>query len=223
MKKTPSLFVRDYDTGELTRVVSPGCEWVFDRETVATRKWDGTSCLWREGRLWKRYDRKVPKVRARYLRASGKTPRVTDYKPAPAGWVPSQDPDPVTFHWPGWIPVGDEPESKWHRKALGGASLLCCQTYELCGPKVQGNPEGLSEHVLIPHGVELVSLRRPIWDVGSEGLWDLLVETLEPLDVEGIVFWGTEGRRCKVTKARLGLQRKPGVAAYSGGNYVDVP
>ena len=28
-------------------------------------------------------------------------------------------------------------------------------TYELCGPKINGNPEKISRHTLVPHGIDL--------------------------------------------------------------------
>ena len=87
MRKIISLFQRDYDGDRLVRdEVVPGAEWVIAGEGTATRKFDGTCCLVRDGRLFKRYDAK-----------QGKTP--------PAGFEPAQDPDEVTGHWPGWMPV----------------------------------------------------------------------------------------------------------------------
>lgn len=67
---------------------------------------------------------------------------------------PTQDPDPITGHWPGWILVGDGPEDRWHREAFTGKEQD--GTYELCGPKVQGNPERFERHVLVPHGKEVL-------------------------------------------------------------------
>ena len=100
MKKIPSLFKRDYGSGArlVYDEIVPGTEWAHAGEGVATRKIDGTSCLVRDGKLYKRYDAKA-----------GRTP--------PAGFEPAQDEaDPVTGHWPGWLPVGDGPEDRWHRE-----------------------------------------------------------------------------------------------------------
>jgi len=145
VKKIISLFQRDYETdARLVRdEITPGAAWVTHGQGSATVKHDGTCCLVRDRRLYKRYDAK-----------HGKTP--------PAGFEPAEDAaDPVTGHWPGWLPVGDAPEDRWHREAFAhyrpsAETLLDCTpvdgTYELCGPKVQGNPERLERHILIPHG-----------------------------------------------------------------------
>lgn len=47
MRKIRSLFARDAE-GVLTREYNTGVEWVF-HEGVATRKWDGTAVLVKEG------------------------------------------------------------------------------------------------------------------------------------------------------------------------------
>ena len=97
MKKIISLFQRNYDGDRLVRdEVVPGAEWVIAGEGRATVKLDGTCCMVRNGVLYKRYDAK-----------KGKMP--------PAGFEPAQEPDPVTGHWPGWLPVGDGPDDQYHR------------------------------------------------------------------------------------------------------------
>jgi hypothetical protein len=56
MKKIPTLFDRDWD-GDRSRVVNvphKNCGWVIAGEGVATRKIDGTSCMVRDGQLFKR-------------------------------------------------------------------------------------------------------------------------------------------------------------------------
>jgi len=168
MKKIPSLFKRDYEGTRLVYdEVVPGAEWVIAGEGVATRKIDGTSCLVRAGKLYKRYDARA-----------GKSP--------PSGFEPAQEEaDLVTGHWPGWLPVGDGPEDRWHREALANAGTLPDGTYELIGPKVQGNAEGLDQHVLVPHGAELLG------DVPRtfEGIRAYLASH----EIEGIVWWRVPG------------------------------
>ena len=138
MKKTLSLFQRNYDGDRLVRdEVVPGAEWVAAGEGVATRKFDGTCCMVRDRALFKRYDCK-----------RGKVP--------PDGFEPAQDADPETGHWPGWLLVGNGPDDARHREAYEAVDCnLSDGTYELCGPKVQGNPEGYVAHVLIRHGGRL--------------------------------------------------------------------
>ena len=175
MNKIPSLFTRNYDGDRLViDEVVPGSEWVMNGEGIATRKFDGTACMVKDGKLYKRYDRKKG-------------------KPAPKGWEPCEDsPDAHTGHWPGWLPVGGLPEDKWHREAWENEGRdLPDGTYELCGPKIQGNPEGFSKHVLIPHGQEPLPAPRTYAE---------LKVYLGTHDYEGIVWHHIDGRMVKIKK-----------------------
>lgn len=183
MKKTLSLFQRNYDGDRLVRdELVPGTEWVAAGEGVATRKHDGTCCMWRDGRLWKRHEMKAAKF-------------------PPPGFVMAQEPDPVTGDVPGWVPVGDGPEDARHREALaaGVGELTEGATYELCGPKVQKNPEGLAAHVLICHGCEFLE--------DAPRTYDALCSYLANKDIEGIVWHHPDGRMVKIKGKDFGLKR----------------
>lgn len=186
MKKTVSLFQRNYDGDRLVRdEIVPGAEWVAAGEGVATRKIDGTCCMVRGGKLFKRYDAKA-----------GKTP--------PTGFEPAQDADPVTGHWPGWLPVGDGPDDKRHREADMPTED---GTYELCGPKVQSNPEGYEKHVLVKHGAEVLH--------DCPRTFDALREYLSDGAIEGVVWWHPDGRMVKIKGKDFGIKRKPSNAVMS--------
>ena len=63
MEKIISLFQRNYETDRRVRnEVVPGAEWVLAGEGVATRKFDGTCCMIKDGVLWKRFDAKRGKT-----------------------------------------------------------------------------------------------------------------------------------------------------------------
>lgn len=178
MQKIISLYQRNYDGDRLVRdEVVPGAEWVLAGEGVATRKWDGTAAMIRDGKLYKRYDAK-----------QGKTP--------PEGWEAAQEPDPVTGHHPGWLPVGDGPEDKAFREAMVPRAD---GTYELVGPKIQGNPEHIAVHTLIRHGAE----RLP--DVPRD--FAGLRAYFETHDIEGIVWHHADGRMVKIKAKDFGLKR----------------
>lgn len=183
MKKIPTLFVRDWQ-GDRSRVlneVTPGCEWVLAGEGVATRKRDGTAVLIQNGQLWRRYDAK-----------RGKKP--------PAGFVPTQDtPDPETGHFPGWLPVPDDTTESHFRDALELARTLPNGTYELCGPKVQGNSERFERHVLIQHGEE----RLLAWFHQLD--YDSIKTYLAVVGIEGIVWHHPDGRMTKIKSRDFGL------------------
>ena len=193
MKKIPTIFVRDWEgtIGPPARFVldehHPDCEWVFAGEGVATRKLDGAACLLRDGRLYKRQEIKPP-------------------KPDPADFELVEE-DNETGKRVGWIPVGDGPEDKWFREGFA-ASMLVDEavledgTYELVGPKVQGNPEGFHAHHLVPHSSpSLLSLGTPPTD------YETLKNFLAPLDIEGIVWHHPDGRMAKIKKKDFGLKR----------------
>lgn len=194
MKKIISLFQRNYETDRLVRdEVVPGAEWVLNGEGTPTRKFDGTCCMVRDNKLYKRYD--VKKKR----------------KP-PADFEPAQEPDKVTGHWPGWVPVKDGPEDKWHREGFENLCKIVDAPerdgiYELCGPKVQGNPEGFSKHVLISLLTEdriddFTDLVKPPQDF--EGL----KEYLSFYGFEGIVWHHPDGRMVKIKGKDFGIKRK---------------
>ena len=203
MKKTPIVFLMDYERNALTDQVRPGCEWVAEGEGTATIKFDGSACLWKEGRLWKRYDRKLNKAAQRRLDAGMDLGDVREelFKVPPDGFEACADaPDPVTFHWPGWVPVsGDKPEDKWHIQALEGrdVSLDEGQTYELVGPSLGLNPYGLERHQLWRHGQEVVDVP----DRSHAGL----KRVLEGCNAEGLVFHHPDGRMAKIRRKDFGL------------------
>lgn len=189
MKKIISLFARNYDGDGLVRdEIVPGAEWVVAGEGTATRKWDGTCCLIRDGKIYKRYDAK-----------HGKTP--------PPGFEPAQEYDPITGHMPGWIAVGDGPEDRWFRQAIANQPNCADGTYELCGPKVQSDPERayrLSEqpdeamHILIPHGRHIFDAPRTFAE---------LKDWFEGRDIEGIVWHHPDGRMVKIKCRDFGIKR----------------
>lgn len=100
MNKIPTIFVRDIgkQPALVTAVWSEGCEWVRDGEGLATRKYDGTSCMVRAAKLYKR----------RELRTGDRRP--ADFE--------SLGTDENTGKTVGWVPVGDGPEDRWHREAI---------------------------------------------------------------------------------------------------------
>lgn len=192
MKKIISLFQRNYDGDRLVRnEVVPGAEWVINGEGVATRKWDGTCCLIRDGKLYKRYE----------VKRSGLPPK--DFEPA-------NEIDSNTGKQQGWLPVGDGTEDCWHREGLENLKRLPTLdtippiypdsdgTYELVGPKVQGNPEGLNKHILKPHGNQIVNAPRT---------FDALKSWLAEANIEGVVWHHPDGRMVKIKAKDFGIKR----------------
>lgn len=188
MQKIISLFQRNYDGDRLVRdEVVPGAEWVLAGEGVATRKWDGICVLIEGGTMWKRYEAK-----------KGKTP--------PPGFVAANDIDPNTGKQQGWLPVGDGPEDRWHREALlnDDAEPIDYEdgTYELVGPKVQGNPERFDSHQLIRHGAQVLPTAPRTFDALREFL-----SSAHPISIEGIVWHHRDGRMVKIKAKDFGFKR----------------
>lgn len=201
MEKIPCLFERIFHgkgSFTLTDKVTPGCEWVLAGDCIPYRKWDGSACMIKAGQLYKRYDCK-----------RGQIP--------PVGAIPCQDHDLVTGHWPHWVLVGDEPASKYHREAyvapIGEVPPFRIAvadapdgTYELCGPKVNGNHEGLLDHQLIKHDSK---------EVCGDGYlisYERIREFLADEEIEGIVFWHwpdkyvDEVKMCKIRRHDFGFE-----------------
>ena len=185
------MFKKDpFDLSRVTDEVDPKNAWALT-EGVATRKFDGTACAIIGGELYRRYDAK-------------------NSKPAPVGGIPCQDADPITGHWPHWVKCDqNNPSDRWALEAFGTllnsgdsrrTGMPMDGTYELCGPKIGGNREGLDSHQLIRHGIEVIEQV----DTSFRGLKDFLFYH----DIEGIVFHHWDGRMCKIRKSDFGFNRK---------------
>jgi len=182
VKKTPTIFNRDPANMRFVMDEPSGSDvaWVFAGEGIATRKYDGTACLVKDGRLFKRYE----------LRP-GRT--------APSGFEPAQEVDSNTGKQPGWMPVGDGPEDKYHRQAWSEREWPD-GTYELVGPKIQGNKDVISKHTLIAHDAAdvLPDLPRKFQDIK-----DFL--SLNAY-LEGIVWHHPDGRWAKIKRRDFGFK-----------------
>jgi hypothetical protein len=196
MKKIPTLFVRNPDDRRyVTDEVTPGCEWVLAGEGVATRKYDGTCVMLDdEGNWWARREVKP-----------GKTP--------PPNWVEA-DHDEITGKRMGWEPIAQSSFAKFWNEARGAggyARSFTPGTYELCGPKVNGNPEGYDEHRLIAH-----STAEAVW-FPLEPDAALIAHTVRNLDFEGVVWHHPDGRMAKLKARDFPEKHDPAAVAARGG------
>lgn len=190
MKKIPTLFKRDFENkGAIVDCVQEGCEWVIAGEGRATVKHDGTCCMIRDGVLYKRYELK-----------QGKKP--------PTNFEPACEFDENTGKQQGWVPVGLGPEDSYH--AEGFAWLVAVDgvpqdgTYELIGPKIQGNPECVNRHILVLHGgVELQDVPTSFNELRD---WLALHN-----NIEGVVWHHPDGRMAKIKLRDFGIERVRGI------------
>lgn len=187
MRKMPTLFIRKFEADgsilKVTREVAQGCGWVLKGEGVATEKVDGSCCAIIDGRFYKRFDakkgRRIPKVAIPCQAAA----------------------DPVTGHWPHWVPVDALlPEDKWFSAAIYNTRWWedVDGTYEAVGPHFQGNPYGLDEDFLEKHGrIKLPDCPRD---------YDGIKEYLRTHEIEGVVFHRGNGEMCKIKRTDFGFK-----------------
>lgn len=194
MRKIPSLFIREFEGHNVVNItpkVTPGCEWVLDGEGFATEKLDGTCCLIKDNKIYRRYDAK-----------QGKQP--------PEGAIPCQpEPDPITTHWPHWVECKENnPADQYHIETFKRYKAnwetytqtdSIDGTYELIGPHFQSNPYELEFDILERHGVRIINVPRSF-----EAIKNYLTEHY----IEGVVFWRNEqgSEMCKIKRTDFGLE-----------------
>lgn len=185
MQKIPTLFERDWDGNPkyVTRTPNPECSWVFAGEGVPTIKWDGTCVMLdNKGRWWARRE-------------------VKREKEIPAGYV-TISVDPKSGKLMGWEPIGQSSYAKYHAEAIVGGVASEVEshfepgTYELLGPKINGNPDEFAGHLLIRHGWAPLTLRREATLAPRD--YDGLAAWLPGLGHEGIVWHHPDGRMAKI-------------------------
>ena len=190
MKKIPTIFERDWDNnpGLVLDKPNPDAQWVFDGEGQATVKVDGTCCLVKDGKLYKRQEFKSL-VEAQN---GGKVPEdaiMCQY-------------DVATDSAFMFVPVGWGPEDKRHVAAF----FPECHpdgTYELCGPKIQGNREGYNVPTLVRHGSTHAAHVPRTFD----GLKAYFANGGNTMNIEGIVWHHPDGRMAKIKLRDFGLKR----------------
>lgn len=186
MHKIPLLFKTDEQRKYVIPEVNRGAEWVFEEPTIAHRKYDGT-CLMRDTEDW-------------WSRRSTKEPaKVKNFRPVVF--------DAITGKHFGWEPISQSPFFKFWQEAIGQQPLDCdflnmrdgayeLGTYELLGPKINGNPEKLKRHRLMPHknAQQLGDIQHLELDLVEdvEVAYAELKRTLFYLPVEGVVFKNRE-------------------------------
>ena len=134
MKKIPTLFARNPRALWVTPEVTPGCEWALKGEGTATRMYDGACVMWDGRTWWERWKLKTG-------------------QPAPADFRRVEY-DPVTGERIGWVPAHRSGRWQYLLEATTtetGPLTYPPGTYELVGPEIKRNPEGLTGHQVIRH------------------------------------------------------------------------
>ena len=186
MKKMKTLFKRQFENHKIAKClneVEPDCKWVLNGDGWATEKIDGTCCLIKDGKIYRRYDYK----KGRKL---------------PKGAIPCQEKaDSITGHFPHWILcVPDDLNSKYQLEAFKRQKNENLEdgTYELIGKHFNGNPYNLDEDILEKHG------KRILDNVPRD--YDGIKEYLKNHYIEGIDFYRENGEMCKIKRSDFGFE-----------------
>ncbi len=177
MQKIETIFDRD-EHFKVTSKVRIGCEWVLNREGIATEKIDGTNIrvTVNAGKITKVEKRHNP---TREEKASGQEP----------GYIDAKREDPSDKHIFRAIDGTDTskwPDGSWHCEAIG--------------PKIQGNPLGLQTPICYPFSFNPIV----VWNVPRtyKGLRDFFKDFDSKYSpghkAEGIVFHHPDGRMAKI-------------------------
>ncbi|MEU6725547.1 hypothetical protein ABZ917_17710 [Nonomuraea wenchangensis] len=184
MKKIPTLFLRDWDGNpkHVTREPNPECAWVFAGEGEPTVKWDGTCVkLDEDGAWWAR--REVKRGKA-----------------DPPSLVLVEE-DQETGKRVGWEPIEQSGFARYHAEAVAGSGHeFAPGTYELLGPKVNGNPDRFAGHVLMRHGWAPLGIREDAKTAPRD--YDGLAAWLAERPYEGVVWHHPDGVRFAKIKRR---------------------
>lgn len=186
IKKMPALFKTDHVNHVVLKEINEAASWVFKEEARATAKVDGTSVtILADGTPY-----------ARRMVKKGKV--------APNGFILAET-DPNTGHQFGLEPMEQSGFHKMFAESIANFEGEILEgTYELVGPRIQGNPENVDKPTLIFHGSNTLPNfpdMRDFADNTAEEIYDALFPIFEKFrdeSVEGVVWWGADGKRAKL-------------------------
>lgn len=161
--------------------VEEGCQWIIEGEGYATEKLDGTCCMIKDGKIYRRYDYK-------------------NGRKLPQGAIPCQKkPDPITGHFPHWLLcVKTDGNSKYYLEAIKRQPNLQNGTYELIGKHINANPYKLDKDILERHGERILE--------NVPRNYDGIKKYLEEHYIEGIVFYRENGEMCKIKRSDFNFE-----------------
>ena len=178
MIKIPTIFKRDYKTFKVIDKINPECQWVFDNEGIAYRKWQGMAAMIKDSTYYKRVILK-------------------DGYNVPNSFILTF-PDYKANKFYGWLPVDfSSKEDKYYIEAYD--QRLPNGTYELIGPKIHRNKDKVPNHILMSHKAYKVSK--------FNLSYIYIKKMLHAFQFEGIVFHHPDGRMAKIKLKDFGLYR----------------
>ena len=178
MIKIPTIFKRNYDTFQVTDEINPECQWVFNNEGIAYRKWQGMAAMIKDNTYYKRTIIKENQQTPSYFIMTAHDTKINKFY--------------------GWIPV-DFTSSKDQYYAEAFDPMLPEGTYELIGPRIHGNKDKVPYHILMSHKSYKVSK--------FYRSYEHIKKMLAAFQYEGIVFHHPDGRMAKIKGKDYGLTR----------------
>lgn len=183
MKKIPTIFKRG-DDFKVINEITPGCEWVFNGEGVATEKLDGTNVqiTIENGQAIKLEKRRNP---TKEEKSRGEIDGT-------------------------YVLVTDDPGDKYIRDAIKNTDFTSwpdgAHSAEAIGPKIQGNPLRLERHILVRHADAPIYSGIHLHIVEAADKFDFLKNTIRVSSsispfaewIEGYVFHHPNGRMAKI-------------------------
>lgn len=182
MKKIPTIFKRG-DDFKVINEITPGCEWVFNGEGVATEKLDGTNVqiTIKDGSAIKLEKRRNP---TKEEKARGEVDG-------------------------SYVLVTDDPGDKYIRDAINNTDFATWpdgeHSAEAIGPKIQGNPLKLERHILVRHADAPIYSGVQSHMLGAIDKFDYLKNMIRVSSlysqtawIEGFVFRHPDGRMAKI-------------------------
>lgn len=182
MKKMRTLFEQNESFKVIDKLRDEN-KFILEDNYSVYRKRDGTSILIKNNIMYKRYD-------ANELKG----------KKIPENSIPCQEHPAPSGSFPVWVRCKrEDPSDKFHFEAFDKKYSWDNGTYELCGPKINGNKEDLSSHILIFHKSEKLE----IGDLSFRGIEEYFKRNL----IEGLVIENNEnGLMTKIRRKDYGLK-----------------
>jgi hypothetical protein len=188
MNKIPLIFKRS-SNGFCTDEINPLTQWINKEISTPVRKWDGT-CMMFDGKEWfarRQYSSRssIPSefILVEYDEKTGKS----------FGWEPVENSSFIKL-WK--LAIAEKP---YHCTLFGCDDDYEKGTYELMGPKINGNPENLAEHRLMPHKqsptIGNLSILEP-----HELTYNMLYNQFMHMPFEGVIFYTKDGKKAKLRR-----------------------
>lgn len=205
MKKLPTLLPKN--PSNLALVTSGDLLFSIEQLT-AYLKIDGTACAVINNQPYFRYDAR--------LKSKGKNvPLQVVINNLPKGAIACQDPDPITGHWPHWIPA--QKGNRLHQELVDvWTPELEDGTYEGIGPVIGANPHKEDKHLWVKHNDPrlIYSFSKSEVRLIKEDPYTYFKTLFYEFKFEGLVFYRDGEPVAKLRRSDFGYGKYLSVSEY---------